>query len=83
MERSNKLEPWMRSWWGETLTSMQTSDWFEEDKRGDNLIWDTSPAAMGTVLYLTLEASLKRLHKTHLVVVPHLMNFIWRRHMGK
>ena len=37
MEMSDKLEPWMRSWWGDTLTSKETSDLFEEEKIVKNL----------------------------------------------
>ena len=78
MERSDKLNPWMRSWWGETLTATETLDRFGEEKKGDNLLWDPSTATMETTLYLLLEARLKKPHKTHLVVVPCLMNFLWR-----
>ena len=70
VERSDKLEPWMRYWWGETLDSIETSHYFEEDKRGDNLIWSLLPAVMETTLELLLEDRLKRPHKKHLVVVP-------------
>ena len=30
MERSDKLEPWLRYWWGYALTAMENSDLFEE-----------------------------------------------------
>ena len=59
MERSDELEPWMRYWQDDTLTAMEISDWFEEYKIVDNLLWDTSPSAMETVIDLLLEARLK------------------------
>ena len=30
VERSDKLDPWLRSWWGDNLISTETSDLFEE-----------------------------------------------------
>ena len=81
MERYDKLEPWLRYWWGDTFTAMENPYWFEEEKIGDNLLWDPSPSAMETALYLLLGARLKQPHKPHMVVVPCLMNFLWRGHI--
>ena len=36
-EISTGLEPWLRLWWGESLTNMTPSDWFKQ--KVDNLLW--------------------------------------------
>ena len=48
-----------------------------------NLPWAPPPEAMDTTLDLLLEASLQKLHKNHLVVVPHLNKFLWIKQTGK
>ena len=48
MEVSDKLELWLRCWWGDTLIAMETPDWFEEEKNGDNLLWYPSSSTMKT-----------------------------------
>ena len=83
MEKSDKLYPWLRSLWGDTLTEMEKPDWFEEEKIGDNLFLSPSPATMETELDTLLESRIKQQHKTYLVVVPSLTNFLWRRKVGK
>ena len=65
------------------MNPLETMVWFEKDKRGDNLLWYPSPATMQIVLYLLLEARLKKTHKTHLVMVPLLMTLLWTRQMRK
>ena len=65
------------------MTSIETSDWFEENKSGNNPLWGISPSAIKTALDMVLEARLKQPHKTNLVVVPRLMTYIWRIQMVK
>ena len=59
-EISENFEPWISSWWGDTLTPLETMGWFEEYKIGDNLIWAPSLSEMKTALDLLLEDRLKR-----------------------
>ena len=59
-EISEKFEPWISSWWGDTLTPLETMGWFEEDKKRYNLLWDPSLSVMKTALDLLLEDRLKR-----------------------
>ena len=33
-----KLEPWIRTWLGENITSISAKDWFYH--KGDNIMWD-------------------------------------------
>ena len=82
-EISDNLEPWLRSWWGYTLTPLYVMGWFDEEQRGNVLSWTPLLAAMETDLDLMLEARLKRPYKTHIVVIPHLMKLLWRIKMGK
>ena len=49
---SEKLEPWIRPWWGESLTSLSSKYWFEY--KGENLLWYTPPAAAEASLELLL-----------------------------
>ena len=45
-EISTGVEPWLRLWWGESLTNITPSDWFEE--KGDNLLCETPPSTEKT-----------------------------------
>ena len=79
--RSANLEPWIRNWWGESLNSIIAKDWFEH--KGYNLLWATLPATAETSLDLLLKSRLQQPYKSHVVVVPWLITFSWRKHMGK
>ena len=81
VEISSKLKPWIRTWWGEVLTSLIEKYLFED--KGDNLLWDPPQAASETSLELLLESQLQRLYKTHLMVVPQIKIFLWRNMMGE
>ena len=41
VERPQKLEEWLRSWWVDSIKKMRRGDWFKVE--GDNLLWATSP----------------------------------------
>ena len=64
------------------FTPLDAMGLFEEEQRGDNILWTLSPAAMETALDLLLEARIKRPYKTNIVVISLLMEFLWRRHTG-
>ena len=65
------------------FTPLDAMGLFEEEQRGDNILWTLSPAAMETALDFLLEACIKRPYKTHIFVIPCLMKLLWRRYMGK
>ena len=50
--RSDKLESWIRAWWGENFNSQIVKDRFEH--KGDNLMWSPPPAVSETALELLL-----------------------------
>ena len=75
------LEPWIRTWWGEILTSLSAKYWFEH--KGDNLMWDPPPDASDTILELLLELQLQQPYKSHLMVVPQLMIFFLEKVDGE
>ena len=75
------LEAWLRSWWGANLKNIQTSGWFEV--QGDNFLWAPAPATTETVIELLLESHLQHIYRSHLIVVPRLMSFLWRKQIGK
>ena len=57
--------------------------WFEEEQMGYNILWTPSSVAMDTALDLLLEAWINRFNKINIVVIPFLMELLWRIHMGK
>ena len=79
--RLAKLEPWIRTWWGESLSSLSGKYWFEH--KGGNIMWDPPPAEAETALELFLESRIKLPYKSHVMVVPRLMIFPWINQMGK
>ena len=62
---------------GDSLISISAKDWFEH--KGDILLWDTLPSAAEIALDLLLESRIKRPYKSHFMVVPWLMTFLWRK----
>ena len=50
--RLAKLEPWIRTWWGESLSSLSGKYWFEH--KGDNIICAPPLAVADTALDLLL-----------------------------
>ena len=75
------LKPRLRSWSGENLMKMQPSDWFE--LQGDNFLWEPTLAAVEKVMELFLEVHMYHPYCSHLNVVPRLMEFLWRKQIGK
>ena len=39
VERSKAVDPWLKSCCGDSLTLLETSDWFEEDNIMNNLLF--------------------------------------------
>ena len=52
-------------------------------KKGDGLLWEPIPAVSETELELLMESQIQRPYKYHLMMVPCLINFLWRKNMGK
>ena len=66
---------------GRELEIIITIDWLK--KKGDNLLCKPTPTEAETILELFLEARLHFPYKSHIMVVPRLMIFLWRKYMGK
>ena len=81
VERSTTVGLWLRLRWVNSFSRMSPSGWFE--LKGDNLLWATPPPAADTALELVLEARLQHPYKSHYMVVPRLMKFLWRKDMEK
>ena len=79
--RLAKLDPWIRTCWGEILSSLRSKYRFEH--KGGNLLWVTPLASAETILDLLLESRIQRPYKSHVMVVPLLMTFSWRNQMGE
>ena len=70
---STKLDPWIRTWWGESLNSLSAKYWFEQNR--DDLLLGPPPATVDTVLEILLGSMPQRPYKSHMMVVPRLMKF--------
>ena len=81
-KRLDNLDNWLMYWWGDTLDPLDAMVWFEKEQRGDNLLWTPYLEAMETTLDLLLEDRIKRTYKTHTVVIPRLLKFLWGINMG-
>ena len=79
--RSDKLETCISTWWGEILISLISKDYFEN--KGVDILWGPSPAVSETELELLLYSRLQLIYKSHFMVVPWLMTFLWRKYMGE
>ena len=55
---SEKLESWIKTWWGENLNNRSEKYWFEHKR--DNLLWYLPMDVAETALELLLES---RLHQ--------------------
>jgi hypothetical protein len=86
LDRSDKLEAWIRSWWDDERGKLQTltpEEWFKEGQQEGNFLWEPPPAAADVVGELLGEVKHKRPYCTHLVVDPRLMTGRWRRTLAK
>jgi hypothetical protein len=86
LERSSKVEDWVRSWWNKKLGKLQTlspEGWFDDGQQEGCFLWAPPPAAAEVVAELLGEARHKRPNCTHITIVPRLMKGRWRRALGK
>jgi hypothetical protein len=86
LDRSDKLETWIRSWWDDergVLETLTPEGWFEEGHKEGSFPWAPPPAAADVAGELLGEAKHKRPYCTHLVVVLRLMTGRWRQTLAK
>ena len=60
---------------------MRPSDGF--DVKGDNFLWAPALTASETVIELLWEKRLQHTYLSHVIVLTHLMKFLWGKNMGK
>ena len=72
---------WMFLTLGLRKNGRDTSDWFNAE--GEMFLWSPVTAAAETVIELLLENRLQNPHQSHVIVVPCIMKFLWRKKMGK
>ena len=65
---------------GRNFISLSAKDWLEY--KGGKLLWNPPLAAAETELKFLLKSRIQRPYKTHLMVVPRVMNFLWKNQMG-
>jgi hypothetical protein len=86
LTRSDKVEPWIRSWWNSDygeLKTLEPEGWYDEAHAEGCFLWAPPPAAADVAAELLGEAKHKRPMCAHIVVVPRLMTGRWRRAMIK
>ena len=79
--RSTKLYPGIRTWWGESLTSISAKYCFKH--KDNNIMWSPPLNAAETALELLFEKRLQQQYKSHLIPVTWKMYFLWRKQMWK
>ena len=78
--RATNLKTWIKKMVeGMNYTWLRTEDWFEENHRYGNFIWDIPPSC-GDLAYEMLDkARLKRPETSHILLIPRLFIGLWRR----
>ena len=82
-ERSPGLIPWTKSWAGEELEVLSPNDWPRIHKEKGTYLWTPPPAAADAALDWMGESIHKRSSSVHIVLIPRLMTFRWRKFLGK
>jgi hypothetical protein len=87
-----QVRHWVNTWWnsgngdswcGAGLTLLSPKDWFDLKNVPGPRLWIPPPAAMGAVVEMFSEDRLVRPHLPHVIVVPRLMTFLWRKQLAK
>lgn len=68
---------------GRNFSWLRTEDWFEENYRFGNFIWDIPPECGDIVYELLDKAMLKRPETAHILLIPSLFTGLWRRLLAK
>ena len=83
-DRDPKLKPWVNNLLkGWNFHWLKVEEWFEENHREGNFIWDVPPAAGDLVYEMLDKARLKRPKSMHIILIPRLFTGLWRRLMTR
>ena len=83
LERSPSLTSWVHTWAGLSLSVLSPNDWPKKHEEGKTYLWTPPPAAADAALDWMGESIHKRSSSVHIVMVPRLMTFRWRKQLGK
>ena len=87
LDRSPSLQNWVSSWATEDqcpLTYLNPLDWFTgTGHSSQRSVWTPPPAAADAALSELARAVHKRPHLSHIILIPRLMTYHWRRLFGK
>jgi hypothetical protein len=85
LERSTLLKEWLDGWVGEDTLFFDEEDWFHKAHGADysSAVWTPCPALADVALEQLNEVRHTQPSKFHVVVVPMVMTYAWRRTLGK
>jgi hypothetical protein len=84
LERQGEsLKDWVANWFGEAGTWLDPKGWYTSGHTTPRCIWTPPPAATDAALEQLGQSIHKRPHLLHVVIVPRLMTYRWRKLLGK
>jgi hypothetical protein len=82
-QHGNSMIEWVHSWFGGDGTWLTPNDWFTVGHTSMSCIWTPPPTAADVAMEQLSQSIHKRPQHMHLVIVPRLMTFQWRKLLGK
>ena len=83
VERGPTLTSWIRDWAGSDLVALNPNNWPEVHPEKGTYLWTPPPAAADAALDWMGESIHKRSSSIHIMMVPRLMTFKWRKLLMK
>ena len=87
MERSDKVEEWVRGLWNEEeqgeLILLSPEGWYDMSMKKGAFLWDVAPAAGEAAVEQLCIHVHGRPENTHLFIIPRLCTCHWRKQLGK
>ncbi len=77
--QGESLVQWVHSWYGEDGVWLTPNAWFTMGHTSKSCIWTPPPGAADAALEQLGQSIHKRPHHMHLVLIPRLMTFRWRK----
>lgn len=83
--REPRMTDWIRSWVPDNMEikALTPEEWYSPFQEGIMHVWTPPPAAADLAVELLAEGIHKRPTCWHVVVVPRLMTYMWRKTLGK
>jgi hypothetical protein len=84
LQREPTLRDWVLSWYPvPSLLWLSPTDWYDTGQLHNHCVWIPPPAAADVAVELLAKSKHKRPCHQHLIIIPHLLTYRWRKMLSK